>query len=58
MEFQKNQQIRYRENKKSGWVNGRVIIIEDQTITLRLETEDLVVLRKENLTRDSIRARA
>jgi len=58
MEFQRNDQIRYRENKESGWINGRVIIIDEQTITLRLETEDVVVLRKQSLTRDSIRKRA
>lgn len=58
MEFQKNQLIRYRENKSSGWVNGRVIIVDEQTITLRMETEDVIVLRKDNLTRETIRKRS
>jgi len=57
MEFQRNDQIRYRENKESKWINGRVIIIDQQTITLRLETEDVVVLRKQSLSRETIRIR-
>jgi hypothetical protein len=55
--FKKGDFVRYKENKVSKWQEGRVIIEEENTITLRMITEDVVVLRKDGLSRDVIRHR-
>jgi hypothetical protein len=56
-EFKKGDLVRYKENRVDKWQHGRVIIEEENTITLRMINEDVVVLRKDNLTRDVIRHR-
>lgn len=56
--FKKGDFVRYKENRVSKWQEGRVIIEEENTITLRMITEDVVVLRKDGLSRDVIRHRA
>ena len=57
IEFKKDDLIRYKMNHTVGWVFGRVIIVDENTITLRMITDEVVVLRKENLDRSIIRKR-
>ena len=56
-QFKKGDFVRYKENRTVKWQDARVIIEEENTITLRMINEDIVVLRKENLNRDIIRHR-
>lgn len=56
-QFKKGDLIRYKENRTVKWQEGRVIIEEENTITLRMINEDVVVLRKDGLSRDVIRHR-
>ncbi len=58
VEFNKDDLIRYKMNQTVGWVFGRVIIIDENTITLRMINDEIVVLRKENLDRSIIRKRS
>jgi hypothetical protein len=57
-QFRRDDLVRYKENKTMPWINGRVIIVQENTITLRLENEAVILLRKENLHRDVIRHRS